>query len=107
MRDEVRSGLDGPARMVFREVCCDVWFMFWGEVRYDVIELGVVWYPNFVYACLDINSNSVKPWFLNKEYVSVVSTGVEKGVCDGIQFVVVLRQESNVEVRYGGVGRVG
>ena len=49
-----------------------------------MIELGVVRYPNFVYTCLDINSNTVKPWFLYKEYVSVVSARVEEGVCDGI-----------------------
>ena len=66
MRDKVGSGLDGPAGMVFGEVCCDVWFVFWCEIRYDMIELGVVWHSNFVNTCLDINSNSVKPWFLYK-----------------------------------------
>ena len=84
MRNEVRSGLNGPARMVFGEVCCNVWFVFWGEIRYDMIELGVVGYSNFVDTCLDVNSNTVKPWFLNKEYVGIVSARVEKGVCDGI-----------------------
>ena len=71
-----------------------------------MVELGVVWYSNFIGACLDINSNSVKPWFLDKEYVDVVSARVEKGVCDGVRFVDVLRQKSNVEVRYRGVGGV-
>ena len=74
MGDEVRSGLNGPARMVFGEICCDVRFVFWSEVRYNMIELGVVWYSNFVDASLDVNSNSVEPWFLNEEYVGVVST---------------------------------
>ena len=104
MGDKVRSGLNGPARMMFGEVCCDIWFVFWCKIRYDMIELGMVRYSNFVDACLDIDSNSVKPWFLYKEYVGVVSTRVEEGVCDGVRFVDVLRQESNVEVRYRGVG---
>ena len=90
MGDKVRSGLNGPARMVFWEVCCDVWFVFWCEICYDMIELGVVWHSNFVNTRLDINSNSVKPWFLYKEYVGVVSARVEKGVCDGVRFVDVL-----------------
>ena len=72
-----------------------------------MIELGMVWYSNFISACLDLNSNSVEPWFLNEEYVGIVSTRIEKGVCDGVQFVDILGQESNVEVRYGGVRRVG
>ena len=73
MRDEIRSGLNGPARMVFGKVCCDVWFVFGCKIRNDVIELGVVWYSNFVNASLDVNSNSVEPWFLYEEDVDVVS----------------------------------
>ena len=73
MRDEVRSGLYGPARVVFGEVCSDIWFVFWCEIQYDMIELRVVWYPNFVDTCLNINANSVKPRFLNEEYVRVVT----------------------------------
>ena len=55
-----------------------------------MIELGMVRYSNFVDACLDIDSNSVEPWFLYKEYVGVVAARVEKGVCDGVRFVDVL-----------------
>ena len=104
MRDKVRSGLNGPARVVFGEVCCNVWFVFWREIRYDMIELGVIWYPNFVNTCLDVNSNSVKPWFLYKEHVNIVSAQVEERVCDSIRFVDILRQKSNVEDGYGRVG---
>ena len=64
-----------------------------------MIELGMIWYSNFVDACLNINSNSIKPWFLYKENVGIVSARVEEGVCDGIRFVDVLRQEANVAVR--------
>ena len=71
-----------------------------------MIELRVVRYPNFVDTCLDVNSNTVEPWFLYKEYVGVVSARVEKGVSDCVRFVDVLRQESNVESRYGGIGGV-
>ena len=106
MRDEVRSGLNGPARMVFGEVCRDVWFVFRSEIRYDMVELRVIWYSNFVNTGLDINSNSVKPWFLYKEYVGIVSAGVEKRVSDGVRFVDVLRQKSNIEIRYRRVGGV-
>ena len=84
---------------MFGKICCDVWFVFWCEIRYDVIELGVIWHSNFVSTSLDVNSNTVKPWFLYKEYVSVVSAGVEEGVCDGIRFIDVLGQESNVADR--------
>ena len=73
------------------EIGCDVWFVFWCEVRYDMIELGVIWYSNFVDTCLDINSDTVEPWFLYEEHVGVVSTRVEQGVCDGVRFVDVLR----------------
>ena len=100
MGDEIRSRLDGPARMVFGEICCDVWFVFWCEIRYDMIELGVVWYSNFIDTSLDVNSNSVKPRFLDEEYVCVVAARVEERVGDGVRFVDVLRQESNIEIRY-------
>ena len=106
MGDKVRSGLNGPARMMFGEICCDVWFVFWCEVRYDMVELRVIWYSNFVDTSLYVNSNSIKPWFLYKEDVGVVSARVEKGVSDCVRFVDVLRQESNVAIRYGGVGRM-
>ena len=90
MGDEVRSGLNGPARMMFGEVCSDVRFVFWCEIRYDMVELRVIRYPNFVDTCLYVNSNSIKPWFLYEEYVGVVSARVEEGVCDGVRFVDVL-----------------
>ena len=73
MGDKVRSGLNGPARMVFGEVCCDVWFVFWCEIRYDMVELGVIWYSNFINTCLDVNSDSIKPRFLYEEHIRVVS----------------------------------
>ena len=73
MGDKVRSGLNGPARMVFGEVCCDVWFVFWSEIRYDMIELGVIRHSNFIDTCLDVNSNSIEPRFLYEEYVGIVS----------------------------------
>ena len=92
--------------MVFREVSHDVWFVFWCEIRYDMVELGMIWYSNFINTCLDVNSYTIKPWFLYKEYVCVVSARVEEGVCDSVRFVDILRQESNVEVRYRGVGGV-
>ena len=69
-----------------------------------MIELGVIWHSNFVNTCLDVNTDSVKPRFLYEEHVGVVSTRVEEGVCNGVRFVDVLGQESNVEIRYGGVG---
>ena len=62
-----------------------------------MVELGVVRYSHFVDTCLDINPNPVKPWFLYKEYVGIMSARVEERVCDGVRFVDVLRQESNVE----------
>ena len=71
-----------------------------------MIELGVIWYSNFIDTCLDVNSDSIKPWFLYEEHIRVVSARVEEGVSDCVRFVDVLRQESNVENRYRRVGRM-
>ena len=73
MRYKIRSGLYGPTRVMFGKVCSDVWFVFWREIRYDVIELRVIWHPNFIDTCLNINPNSIKPRFLDEEYVCVVA----------------------------------
>ena len=63
-----------------------------------MIELRVIWHPNFIDTRLNIDSNSVKPWFLDEEYVCIVTARVEERVSDGVRFVDVLRQESNVEI---------
>ena len=49
-----------------------------------MIELRMIWHPNFIDTSLDIDSNFVKPGFLDEEDVCVVTAGVKERMGDGI-----------------------